>query len=266
MKTTLLTIFTLLTFMGWSQVISATVNGLPNHDLGEVVVGTSATVSVEIKSTFTKSVTVYLLGESNSSYPGVSEDSKSYCAGLEGAFELLENGNRVSSITLDANSTKTLTLKFSPQSFSYSQFVGFEQGCDPRDPQCGASGGGQMPICEPANSVAIGYYSTELLFNYNAYGVPEGNTTFSYNVTGEGVETTVGLNAISKEELVLYPNPTNTSVTISENAKWSLRSLLGNLLKEGFGNSIDMNDLENGLYIVETNNGVAIQQQKVIKN
>ena len=263
MKKLLLILLSALSVSVFAQSISVKINGSQGgYNFGDVEVNTTVDVTIEFINTYTKSITVYLLGESNGLYPGIDADSRNNCGVTEGAFIVLENGGQVSSVTIGANATKSLTLRFSPKSFVYQKFMGYDgAGCDPRDPGCIPF---FFPICESANSTELGDYSAGLLFSYSPTG--SANVQLTPQVSGKGVAATVGIEEVLDLNVQLYPNPTSSTVSISKVTKWSLRSLAGNLVKEGFGNSIDMVELESGLYIVETNDGSTIQQQKVIKN
>jgi hypothetical protein len=65
-----------------------------------------------------------------------------------------------------------------------------------------------------------------------------------------------------ENELRIYPNPTNSLVYFSENIDYKLYNVVGKLIKQGKGNSIDLSDLTNGIYILESKNN----RVRIVKN
>ena len=56
----------------------------------------------------------------------------------------------------------------------------------------------------------------------------------------------------SKSELRIFPNPTSSLVYLSEKIDYKLYNVVGTLVKQGVGNSIDLSTLSNGVYILES--------------
>lgn len=56
----------------------------------------------------------------------------------------------------------------------------------------------------------------------------------------------------NKSEFQIFPNPINSLVYFSENIEYKLFNVVGTLIKQGKGNSIDLSLLSNGVYILES--------------
>ena len=63
-------------------------------------------------------------------------------------------------------------------------------------------------------------------------------------------------------DLQIFPNPTNGLVYLSENIDYKLYNVVGTLIKQGKGKSIDLSLLSNGIYILETEHN----RTKIIKD
>ena len=82
--------------------------------------------------------------------------------------------------------------------------------------------------------------------------------------------STVSTNiANSYEEVIIYPNPSTDFVNISygEDVNWQLIDLMGQKLKQGRGNKIDISDCGNGLHFIDIfdQRGFLIYSGKVLK-
>ncbi len=68
-----------------------------------------------------------------------------------------------------------------------------------------------------------------------------------------GSECITSLNDYGSENtLTVYPNPTDGLLNLSQSAQWKLYSINGGLIKEGDGTSINLWDVEKGLYLLQT--------------
>ncbi len=56
----------------------------------------------------------------------------------------------------------------------------------------------------------------------------------------------------NKSKLQIYPNPTNGLIYLSESIAYKLYDILGTLVKQGKGKSIDLSTYSNGIYILES--------------
>ncbi len=52
------------------------------------------------------------------------------------------------------------------------------------------------------------------------------------------------------DDVVVFPNPTSSSVITSEEVKWSLLDVYGNKLKNGIGNTISLDNYSSGIYFL----------------
>jgi len=58
----------------------------------------------------------------------------------------------------------------------------------------------------------------------------------------------------NKNELQIFPNPTTGAVYFSENTEYTLYDIVGNLIKQGKGSTIDLSLFSKGVYILESKN------------
>lgn len=105
------------------------------------------------------------------------------------------------------------------------------------------------------------------------------NGTIIKTENGGGVGI-FGTNTNDSQELLIYPNPTNSSITLefetnSEKASFSIMNYSGQVvmknedLKTAKGKNefkIDLNDFSNGIYLIQVQTGSAITSKKIIKN
>lgn len=93
---------------------------------------------------------------------------------------------------------------------------------------------------QPESVVTVGDYTAK---NFGAVFDSEG--------------LTVGMNTITEENgIVVFPNPANQNgmINLSQQANWTLFSIDGRAVNSGFGNQIDLNNLQAGTYSLATNN------------
>lgn len=69
--------------------------------------------------------------------------------------------------------------------------------------------------------------------------------------TGDECITSLNGN-LNKNTLTVYPNPTDGILNLSQPANWKLYSISGGLIKEGNGSSLNLWDVEKGLYLLQT--------------
>ena len=65
-----------------------------------------------------------------------------------------------------------------------------------------------------------------------------------------------GLDYVEKDALSVYPNPTQGAIYFTEYSKYRLSDLSGRKLKEGQGETMSLNELAAGIYLVELNGKV----------
>lgn len=66
----------------------------------------------------------------------------------------------------------------------------------------------------------------------------------------------------NKSDLRIFPNPTNGIIFISEKVEYELYSILGELVRKGNDNTLDISELENGIYVLECKN----KRIRIVKN
>ncbi|MBT3547071.1 MAG: T9SS type A sorting domain-containing protein, partial [Flavobacterium sp.] len=85
-----------------------------------------------------------------------------------------------------------------------------------------------------------------------------------------GTCPTAGVDDQSQLDISIYPNPTLDMVYIEGNytqLKVVVYDILGKqVMKESISNSIDISQLEKGVYILQLSDGVKLTTQRIIKN
>ena len=82
---------------------------------------------------------------------------------------------------------------------------------------------------------------------------------------------TANIDNNSLEDLNVYPNPTESIITIKTNfvsSIYQIQSLNGSIVKTGSGEgefSININDLPSGVYFLNLDNGIRNYQTKIVK-
>jgi hypothetical protein len=94
----------------------------------------------------------------------------------------------------------------------------------------------------------------------NSFGrYPNGSSTFSaftYPTPRDNNDIST-IQEQASHDLIVYPNPTSAELMINLVTNYSLFSLDGKLIKQGFAsNKIDLNGIENGTYILVTEEGL----------
>ncbi|PZR20137.1 MAG: carbohydrate-binding protein [Flavobacterium psychrophilum] len=109
----------------------------------------------------------------------------------------------------------------------------------------------------PATATGAGphsvVYSTEgdkevSLTVTNEYGSDTKEVSFMVH------ECTVGIPENELSKLIIYPNPSTGIFNLSEEAQWTVFSLLGVKILEGNGNKINISEYSSGIYFVKVNN------------
>jgi hypothetical protein len=135
----------------------------------------------------------------------------------------------------------------------------------------GPVAGHQINYYELAQEPVSGnFYCTETdFFSFGTIHVFDGSNTelsqFSAGVSPGtvvfDVRPSAGLNELS-EELTVYPNPANSTVSVNIEGEKAVYSLEGNLLMQTNENTIDINALSQGMYVISVNG----MQATLIKN
>lgn len=69
----------------------------------------------------------------------------------------------------------------------------------------------------------------------------------------KNAELSVSNNEVTKNKLVVYPNPSTTGFFyLNKSAEWKVYTIHGVLVKEGLGNKIDLSTSSKGFYIIKT--------------
>ena len=81
--------------------------------------------------------------------------------------------------------------------------------------------------------------------------------------------TTLSINKVFKDVLVVYPNPTSNYINISSkylNNDFQISSLLGQVVKKGkiFSSKIIVSDLSKGSYILKITKDNKVETKKII--
>lgn len=147
-----------------------------SHDFGTAFTGTSNSVDITFKAYDTD---YYFDFESEKplSYPNwdYNVQSSNFC----GAFNGFAFSAEQDTLTVKKGETATVTLTFSPNSFNYSVFNGYDQVCPPNFPQCFP-----VPNCTNHTSNGVGAYNSTITFSYTVNGVAK-KVTLDVSGTGE---------------------------------------------------------------------------------
>lgn len=135
----------------------------------------------------------------------------------------------------------------------------------------GPVAGHQINYYELAQEPVTGnFYCTETdFFSFGTVHVFDGSNTelsqFSAGVSPGtvvfDVRPSAGLNELS-EELTVYPNPANSTVSVNIEGEKAVYSLEGNLLMQTKENTLDISVLSQGMYVISVNG----MQATLIKN
>lgn len=98
-----------------------------------------------------------------------------------------------------------------------------------------------------SNNVKISANTVNGLANLDLIYLPGGITNAQCVITGVDDMTVA-------KGLKLYPNPTHDKVYLSNSEKWILMNSVGEVLLQGEGASIDLNNYANGLYMIRVGN------------
>ena len=108
----------------------------------------------------------------------------------------------------------------------------------------------------PENYTSIKPYSAllsntgSMKFNAKAYSA-------NYIVVKKNITTDIEAELVEKDQLAVYPNPSNDGVfSLSKTAEWKVTSLLGEELKSGSGNRINISEYPKGVYLINVNSKV----------
>ncbi len=98
-----------------------------------------------------------------------------------------------------------------------------------------------------SNNVKVSATTVNGLANLDLIYLPAGLTNAQCVITGiDDIVVTKGLK--------LYPNPTQDKVYLPYSEKWILMNSVGEVLLQGEGTSIDLNNYANGLYMIRVGN------------
>lgn len=245
---------------GWAQLTVSFPENSSSYDFGEIEIGDTAEVLLTLNNSGDTDIEVNFQGEVESIYPGIGENTQ-FCTIAKGAFNTVDGDdvNTQVSFVLASKSSKTVTVNFVPEQYSYQESVG---GCV----ECKVAAPGI--ICVDNKSDSLGYYTSTLRLTYTDLVVFAKVVAPNLDVTvhGTGVRREVGLNDENEANAIsLFPNPAVDVVNLSTASNWVLRTLSGMEVSSGNGSEINLTKLPKGVYLVELTEGDSVTIQKIVK-